>query len=54
LGGGRLERRKVAIASWNQRGYARVISGLRAGDQVVTNATMQVDELWHEAHGESS
>lgn len=54
IGGGRLERRKVAIASWNQRGSARVVSGLRAGDQVVTNATIQVDELWHEAHGQSS
>jgi membrane fusion protein, copper/silver efflux system len=54
LGGGRLERRKVTIASWNQRGYARVVSGLTAGDQVVTNATMQIDELWHEAHGQSS
>jgi membrane fusion protein, copper/silver efflux system len=54
LGGNRLERRKVAIASWNQRGYARVVSGLRAGENVVTNATLQVDELWHEAHGESS
>ncbi|MBV8452404.1 MAG: efflux RND transporter periplasmic adaptor subunit [Deltaproteobacteria bacterium] len=54
LGGGRLERRKVTIASWNQRGIARVVSGLSAGDQVVTNATLQVDELWHQAHGESS
>jgi len=54
LGGGRLERRKVTIASWNQRGNARVVSGLSAGDQVVTNATLQVDELWHQAHGESS
>jgi membrane fusion protein, copper/silver efflux system len=54
IGGGRLQRRKVAIASWNQNGYARVLSGLRAGDEVVTRATMQVDELWHEAHGEAS
>jgi Cu(I)/Ag(I) efflux system membrane fusion protein len=53
-GGGRLERHKVAIASWNQSGYARVISGLEAGDEVVTTATIQVDELWHEAHGETS
>jgi Cu(I)/Ag(I) efflux system membrane fusion protein len=54
LGGGRLDRRKVAIASWNQRGYARIVSGLRPGDHVVTNASLRVNELWHEAHGESS
>jgi Cu(I)/Ag(I) efflux system membrane fusion protein len=49
-----LERRKVIIASWNQRGFARVVSGLSPGEQVVTGVTMQADELWHEAHGESS
>jgi membrane fusion protein, copper/silver efflux system len=54
LGGGLLERRKVVITTWSQRGYARVVSGLKAGDRVVTNATLQVNELWHEAHGESS
>jgi membrane fusion protein, copper/silver efflux system len=53
-GGDRLERRKVVIGSWSRRGYARVVSGLNAGDRVVTNASMQVNELWHEAHGERS
>lgn len=53
-GNNRLERRKVVIGSWSQRGYARVVSGLNAGDRVVTNTTMQVNELWHEAHGERS
>jgi len=53
-GGDRLERRKVVIGTWSQRGYARVLSGLLSGDRVVTNATMQVNELWHEAHGERS
>jgi len=53
-GGGRLARREVDIGSWNQRGYARVVSGLNAGERVVTKATMQVNELWHEAHGERS
>ena len=50
----RLERRKVVIASWSQRGFARVISGLSPGERVVTGVTMQVNELWHEAHGEGS
>jgi Cu(I)/Ag(I) efflux system membrane fusion protein len=54
VGGGRLERRKVAIASWTDRGSARVLSGLSAGERVVTGETLQVNALWHEAHGESS
>jgi Cu(I)/Ag(I) efflux system membrane fusion protein len=53
-GNDRLERRKVVIASWSQRGFARVVSGLSPGDRVVTGVTMQVNELWHEAHGERS
>ncbi len=53
-GGGRLERRKVAIASWADRGSARVISGLTSGERVVIGETLQVNALWHEAHGESS
>jgi len=53
-GGDRLERRKVVIASWSEKGEARVVSGLQAGDRVVTGETLQVNALWHEAHGESS
>jgi membrane fusion protein, copper/silver efflux system len=53
-GGGRLERRRVFITSWNQDGYARVRGGLQPGERVVTGATMLVNELWHEAHGERS
>lgn len=53
-GNDRLERRKVAIASWGEKGSARVVSGLKAGDRVVTGQTIQVDALWHQAHGESS
>ncbi|HEY6420391.1 MAG TPA: efflux RND transporter periplasmic adaptor subunit [Candidatus Binataceae bacterium] len=53
-GAGGLERRKVSIASWNGQGFARVVSGLKAGDKVVTGETLQVNALWHEAHGESS
>jgi hypothetical protein len=44
----------VAIASWSERGYARIVSGLSAGDRVVSGETLQVNALWHQAHGESS
>ena len=53
-GNDRFERRRVTIGSWNQQGYARVAQGLNPGDRVVTGATMQVNELWHEVHGERS
>jgi membrane fusion protein, copper/silver efflux system len=53
-GPGMVERRKVAIGSWSKSGYARVLAGLKPGDQVVTGETLQVNALWHEAHGESS
>ena len=51
---GMFEHRKVSIASWSRTGYARVVSGLKAGDRVVSGETLQVNALWHEAHGESS
>ena len=51
---GTFEHRKVAIASWSKAGYARVVSGLKAGDRVVGGETLQINALWHEAHGESS
>jgi Cu(I)/Ag(I) efflux system membrane fusion protein len=51
---GQLAHRKVAIASWSRAGYARVVSGLKAGERVVTGETLQINALWHEAHGESS
>jgi multidrug efflux pump subunit AcrA (membrane-fusion protein) len=54
VGSDRFERRKVVISSWNHPGYARVLSGLVPGDRVVGGATMQVDQLWHEAHEGSS
>ena len=53
-GDNRIARRAVVIASWDEKGYARVISGLKAGDRVVTGETIEVNALWHEAHGESS
>ncbi|MGC1398450.1 efflux RND transporter periplasmic adaptor subunit [Candidatus Binatus sp.] len=51
---GMFEHRKVTIASWSKVGYARIVSGLKAGDHVVTGETLQVNALWHLAHGESS
>jgi len=51
---GRVTRRKVTIASWSSEGYARVLSGLNAGDRVVKDESIQIMALWHEAHGESS
>jgi Cu(I)/Ag(I) efflux system membrane fusion protein len=51
---GLVERRRVTIGSWSQGGYARVLSGLKLGDRVVTGETLQVNALWHAAHGESS
>lgn len=53
-GSDRLEQRKVTIASWDKPGYARVLAGLNPGDRVVTGEALQVDQLWHEVHGESS
>ena len=51
---GRVTRRKVTIASWTSQGLTRVLSGLNPGDRVVKDQSIQVNVLWHEAHGESS
>jgi multidrug efflux pump subunit AcrA (membrane-fusion protein) len=51
---GIFDHRKVSIASWSRAGYARIVSGLKAGDRVVSGETLQVNALWHLAHGESS
>ena len=51
---GTFEHRKVTIASWGKVGYARVVSGLKPGDRVVSGETLQVNAMWHQAHGESS
>jgi Cu(I)/Ag(I) efflux system membrane fusion protein len=51
---GTYERRPVATASWSKAGYARVLSGLKAGERVVSGETLRVSALWHEAHNESS
>ncbi len=53
-GNGRLERRAVAITAWTQEGVARVLSGLKAGESVVDAESLQVNALWHQAHGEGA
>ena len=39
-------RRNVTVTSWNEKGYARVVSGLAAGDTVVVAGSLQVNALW--------
>jgi membrane fusion protein, copper/silver efflux system len=51
---GRILRRQVAIASWNEGGYARVLGGLLAGERVIQGESIQANALWHRAHGETS
>jgi Cu(I)/Ag(I) efflux system membrane fusion protein len=51
---GTFEHRKVTIASWSRVGFARIVTGLKSGDRVVSGETLQVNALWHQAHGESS
>jgi len=51
---GSVERRKVEIGSWNEHGYARILSGIKAGERVIVKQAIQVNALWHTAHGESS
>jgi membrane fusion protein, copper/silver efflux system len=53
-GPNRVERRTVTIASWNEHGYARVISGLKPGERVIVRKSLQLNSLWRAAHGESS
>jgi len=36
----------------HRKGYARVVSGLSPGDTVIVAGSLQVDELWREAHGQ--
>jgi Cu(I)/Ag(I) efflux system membrane fusion protein len=52
--GDSIERRTVEIGSWNEHGYARVTSGLKAGGVVIVHKALQMNALWHKAHGESS
>ncbi|MFI5395840.1 MAG: efflux RND transporter periplasmic adaptor subunit [Candidatus Binatia bacterium] len=50
----KVSRRRVVVTSWNEQGYARVLSGLTAGERVIQAESIQANALWHQAHGESS
>jgi multidrug efflux pump subunit AcrA (membrane-fusion protein) len=53
-GANTVERRPVEIASWNEQGYARVVSGLKAGEKVIARKSLELNALWRAVHGESS
>ncbi len=48
-----VERRQVAIADWNEHGYARVVSGVKPGDRLLATESLRFNALWHAAHGET-
>ncbi len=50
----RITRRRVVVTSWNEQGYARVVSGLQPGEAVIRAESVQANALWHQAHGETS
>jgi Cu(I)/Ag(I) efflux system membrane fusion protein len=50
----KVTRRRVVVTSWNEHGYARVVSGLMTGERVIQGESVQANALWHQAHGESS
>jgi membrane fusion protein, copper/silver efflux system len=50
----RVTRRKVTIAAWNEAGHARVVDGLAERERVIEGESVQINALWHRAHGESS
>jgi Cu(I)/Ag(I) efflux system membrane fusion protein len=48
-------RREVAIRSWTERGYVRVVRGLSPGDRVVDAQSVEVSSLWDQSNaGDSS
>ena len=53
-GANTVERRPVEIATWNDQGYARVVSGLSPGERVIVRKSLQLNALWRAAHGMSS
>jgi membrane fusion protein, copper/silver efflux system len=54
VGTNTVERRRVEIADWNERGYARVVSGIHPGERFVTTEALRMNSLWHLARGETS
>jgi membrane fusion protein, copper/silver efflux system len=53
-GANTVERRAVQIASWNDNGFARVVSGLSSGERVIVRRSLELNALWRAAHGMSS
>ena len=49
-----VERRRVEIADWNERGYARVTDGINRGERFLTTEALRMNSLWHTALGETS
>jgi multidrug efflux pump subunit AcrA (membrane-fusion protein) len=43
-------RREVAIRSWTERGYARVVGALSPGDRVVDAQSVEVSSLWDQSN----
>jgi len=54
VGANSVERRRVEIADWNDRGYARVVSGINPGERFLTTDSLRMNSLWHVARGETS
>jgi Cu(I)/Ag(I) efflux system membrane fusion protein len=53
-GAGNVERRRVEIAEWNERGYARVVSGIKPGDRFLATESLRFNALWHAARAKTS
>ena len=49
-----IERRRVQTGDWNERGYARVLSGIVPGEEFLSTESLRMNSLWHLAHGEIS
>jgi Cu(I)/Ag(I) efflux system membrane fusion protein len=54
VGANSVERRRLEITDWNERGYARVVSGINPGESFLTTQSLRMNSLWHAARGESS
>jgi Cu(I)/Ag(I) efflux system membrane fusion protein len=51
---GRIARRKVEVASSNDKGFVRVRLGMKAGETIAVSETIQLNALWHRALGEGN